>query len=371
MDADGWRHILTSNSFGTAVVDLRRAVAAIAKSLCTAEFHKDLQAYTASQLIPLDKNPGLRPIGVGEVLRRIIGKLVMNVVKPDIVSATASLQVCADQEAGIEAAVHSMRQIYEDNETEAVVLVDASNAFNSVNRMETLHNISIICPYIHIYVKNCYMAPARLFIIGGKEIHSQEGITQGDPMAMAIYALGLSPLISMLTAHSGDHSNSIPKVVAYADDLTAAGKFPDLRTWWDILSIEGPKYGYYHHPENSWLIVNSRDEMIARYSFAGSNVMITITGQRHLVAVIGDITHKRQYVQSLVCEWISQLELLSDIAKMEPQAAYTAYTYGFKCKFMYFIRTIPDLKELLQPVEDVVRTLLIPKVVVDTCAPMI
>ncbi|CAM1327174.1 Uncharacterised protein r2_g3615 [Pycnogonum litorale] len=70
MDADGWRHILTSNSFGTAVVDLRRAVAAIAKSLCTAEFHKDdLQAYTASRLIPLDKNPGLRPIGVGEVLR--------------------------------------------------------------------------------------------------------------------------------------------------------------------------------------------------------------------------------------------------------------------------------------------------------------
>ncbi|CAM1302011.1 Uncharacterised protein r2_g1186 [Pycnogonum litorale] len=158
----------------------------------------------------------------------------MNVVKPDIISATGSLQVCAGQEAGIEAAVHSMRQIYEDNETEAVLLVDASNAFNSVNRMATLYNISIICPYIHIYVQNCYLAPARLFIIGGKEIISQEGVTQGDPMAMAIYALGLSPLISMLTAHSGDHSNSIPKVVAYADDLTAAGKLPDLRTWWDI-----------------------------------------------------------------------------------------------------------------------------------------
>ncbi|CAM1327173.1 Uncharacterised protein r2_g3614 [Pycnogonum litorale] len=103
----------------------------------------------------------------------------MNVVKPDIISATGALQVCAGQEAGIEAAVHSMRQIYEDNETEAVLLVDASNAFNSVNRMATLHNISIICG---IYVKNCYMAPARLFIIGGKEILSQEGITQGDTL---------------------------------------------------------------------------------------------------------------------------------------------------------------------------------------------
>ena len=33
---------------------------------------------------PLDKNPGLRPIGVVEVLRRIIGKSISSVLKEDI-----------------------------------------------------------------------------------------------------------------------------------------------------------------------------------------------------------------------------------------------------------------------------------------------
>ena len=41
----------------------------------------------ACTLIPLDKKPGLRPIGVGEVLRRIAGKAVMMLFKNDITHA--------------------------------------------------------------------------------------------------------------------------------------------------------------------------------------------------------------------------------------------------------------------------------------------
>ena len=35
---------------------------------------------------------------------------------------------------GVEAAVHTMKKIFEDLETEAVILIDTSNAFNSINR---------------------------------------------------------------------------------------------------------------------------------------------------------------------------------------------------------------------------------------------
>ena len=39
-----------------------------------------IEPLVASRLIPLDKGEGVvRPIGVGEVIRRIIGKCVMNV----------------------------------------------------------------------------------------------------------------------------------------------------------------------------------------------------------------------------------------------------------------------------------------------------
>ena len=44
-----------------------------------------IEPLVANRLIPLDKGEGaVRPIGVGEVLRRICGKCVMSVVKKDV-----------------------------------------------------------------------------------------------------------------------------------------------------------------------------------------------------------------------------------------------------------------------------------------------
>ena len=46
-----------------------------------------------------------------------------------------------------------------------------------------------------IAVINIYRAPARLFVVGGIELASAEGTTQGCTLAMAMYALGVNPLI--------------------------------------------------------------------------------------------------------------------------------------------------------------------------------
>ena len=108
------------------------------------------------RLIPLDKNPGLRPTGVGEVLRRIAGKVIVSVLKEDVIKCTDTLQICVGQEAGIEAAIHSINMMYEDENTDAILLVDASNAFSSLNRQSFLHNISYLYPSIAIFGKNCF-----------------------------------------------------------------------------------------------------------------------------------------------------------------------------------------------------------------------
>ena len=81
------------------------------------------------------------PIGVGEVVRGIISRAILSVVKLDILEPAGYSQLCAGQDAGNEAAVHAMRAIYDDPSTEAVLLVDASNAFNNLNRHVALHNI--------------------------------------------------------------------------------------------------------------------------------------------------------------------------------------------------------------------------------------
>ena len=231
LDADGWRKILVSKSYGTINGDLRRAFANVIKKICTEKLPVDttkdetpLEAFLACKLIPLDKNPGLRPIGVAEVLRRTAGKVAMKVVKEDIKKAAGCLQLCAGQEAGCEAAIHAMYKIFESNETEAILIVVAENTFNSTNRKALLHNIEYLCPAIATFLYNCYTISARLFIIGGKESRSREGATQGDPTAMAAYALGLPPLLDYLQSVK----RSV-KHVAFADDLTGAGNLEEIK----------------------------------------------------------------------------------------------------------------------------------------------
>ena len=196
MDTGGWRRILCSNNFSDTNVDLRKAIANFIKKICTEKVSAvSIKAFVACRLIPLDKNPGLRPMEVGEILHRITRKVIVSVLKKKVASSAGPLQVCAGQEAGSEAAIHAMEKIFKEESTEAVLLVDEENAFNSINRKVFLQNISILCPALSLFVTNCYATPARLFVIDGSKIQFNEGTTQGDPVAMAIYALGITPLI--------------------------------------------------------------------------------------------------------------------------------------------------------------------------------
>ena len=76
---------------------------------------------------------------------------------------------------------------FEEEDCDAVLLVDAANAFNSINRCAMLENILRLCPIAYIYAYNCYAPHDRLFVVGGKELKSKEGTTQGDPVSMAFY----------------------------------------------------------------------------------------------------------------------------------------------------------------------------------------
>ena len=67
-------------------------------------------------------------------------------MKSDVLKAAGCLQLCADQRGGCEAAIHAMRDIFLDDRTEGVLLVDVSNALNSLNRRAALLNMFHLCP---------------------------------------------------------------------------------------------------------------------------------------------------------------------------------------------------------------------------------
>lgn len=86
------------------------------------------------------KCPGVRPIGVGDVLHRII---VSSTIKYDLQDAVGPLQLCAGFEGDCVAAVYAMEQVFYAPTVDAVIQVDASNEFNSLNRQTATQTISV------------------------------------------------------------------------------------------------------------------------------------------------------------------------------------------------------------------------------------
>ncbi len=257
-----------------------------------------------------------------------------------------------------------MKQIWEDEETEAVLQVDADNAFNRLNRAAALHNIHEICPPLYQYLKNHYQMPADL-IVNTTDDHyklkSDEGSTQGDVAAMPFYALGIKPLVDTLDKST---NSSQCKQSWYADDSSAAGKLARIRKWWDDLNEYGPKYGYFPKPSKTILIVKSSETLkTAQSVFHGTGIKIECSGERHLGAVIGSDTFKNTYVAEKVQKWCQDVKQLASIAVEEPQAALTAYTKGICHRWTFVQRTIPGISHLFQPLEDCLRDDFIPALV--------
>ena len=82
----------------------------------------------------------------------------------------------------------------------------------------------------------------------GDVILSQEGTTQGDPLAMPMYGLVTIPLIRRL--------DGACKQVWYVDDSAAIEKIHQLREWWNKLADCGPAFGYFLNPSKTWLVSN-------------------------------------------------------------------------------------------------------------------
>ena len=70
-----------------------------------------------------------------------MGKAINWILKDDIQEPAGPLQIATGLKTEVKAAIRSMQLIFEDSSNEAVILVDANHAFNSINRKVALQNI--------------------------------------------------------------------------------------------------------------------------------------------------------------------------------------------------------------------------------------
>ena len=244
-----------------------------------------------------------------------------------------------------------MRETFEDPETEAALLVDASNAINTLNRKVALLNIQKRCPSLAKVLINTYRHDPQLFI-GDETLLSREGTTQGDPLAMAMYAIATVPLIHRLQQQV--------RQVWFADDATAGGKLLHLHDWWDELVSHGDAYGYSTNASKTWLVVKPEYLAQAKEIFADSRVQITSEGRRHLGATLGTKYFADAFVSKKVQDLVQEIDTLSSIALSQPHASFAALTHGLISEWNYLQRTMPDIGELFQPLKDAIRLNLLP-----------
>ena len=120
-----------------------------------------------------------------------------------------------------------------------------------------MFNIQNICPTLYTAVWNSYHLPSNV-LVGKKTILLQNGTTQGDPLGMAIYRVGLQSLSNLIS-----NINLVPKW--YADEGNDVGKIHNLVEPLKQLKTHGPFFGY--HVKKCYLIT----KYLAKYQLQLNN----------------------------------------------------------------------------------------------------
>ena len=160
------------------------------------------------------KDGGIRPIAVGETLRRIACKCVMRRVEPILASILPPHQLGCGVRAGVDAAVHSTRDsLVSASNSQTFLKLDIRNAFNTIRRDHVAECLKKHAPSLVNIFTACY-AEASYLSFGEQIILSDEGLQQGDPLSPAYFCLGLHDILKGLRSSSK---------TAYLDDISLLG----------------------------------------------------------------------------------------------------------------------------------------------------
>ena len=141
-------------------------------------------------------------------------------------------------------------------------------------------------PSVASFAFNCYRHWSSLFLRNGNGtasfLHSKEGVTQGGPLAMITYRIGILPLIKNL-------KQEIPAITHpwHADNAVALGTLSRLGTYFDLVTHQGPGHGYYPRPSKSVLVLRP-ENIEAEKEFGARHGFKVCTVARYLGGYIGD-----------------------------------------------------------------------------------
>ena len=181
---------------------------------------EDIEPLLAVRMIAIEKTEKeFRPVGIGEIIKRVIAKVVARAIRDEVKEVTGSRQ-CSGLEGACEAAVKAMDQMYKEGKV--VIVLDAENAYNNLKRNGAMRTAARELPEAYQILKNFYENPIKAHY-NGKSFLIEEGTVQGCPLSTAMYDLGVQPLAKEM------ETAGIVQIWM-VDDLAAAGKPEELKS---------------------------------------------------------------------------------------------------------------------------------------------
>ena len=96
--------------------------------------------------------------------------------------------------------------------------------------------------------------------------------------------------------------------------------------------------------------------------FVNTAIKFTVEGKRHLGAAFGNNAFKAEYMQDKVNTWCNEVRQLSEFAKTQPHAAFSAFIHGEQHRFTYFTRTIQGIEHYLQRLDELITNTFLPAI---------
>ena len=200
------------------------------------------QLISAAPLIALrKKDDGIRPIAIGETLRRLTAKICLQKNHAAITQYFSPYQVGLNVKCGGEAIVHSVASIIERyglDSSVSMLKIDFKNAFNLVNRSIIFEEVRRLFPSMSSWVEYCYSDQPYLWF-DRHEILSCNGVQQGDPLGPFLFSLVLHKLIKII-------EEKFPNLLFqawYLDDGTIIGNIETIKSILTIIQEIGPSLG--------------------------------------------------------------------------------------------------------------------------------
>jgi hypothetical protein len=363
------------------------------------------RALMAARLVALDKQPGVRPVGIGEIYRRLFAKCLLKAIGSQATAACGNYNLCAGLPAGIEGAVHAVRSVYEaqeaasrpppdtppeaappppqrrpdtppstnqdleapipaaaaedEEEPSGLLQVDAMNGFGELGRKAMLWTTRHRWANGALFAFNCYRHAATLILRrqgGSCEILlSREGVTQGDPLAMVLYGLALTPLAEQLR-------RAVPSVAQpwYADDAAMAGPVRGIARAMRLLQQQGPARGYFPEPAKSIFVGHAATIDAAKTLLEDEFEFQYSVGSRYVGGFIGDQTSQSQWLQPKIQKWVEGVQILAKVARRFPQTAYAGLVQSLQGEWQYLQRVLPGTADAFEPLDNAITGIFLP-----------